>query len=349
VQHARSCDCKLHPAGALRFSQKAGWAIVLGIFTALTAIGIRSVGPAGADWTIDNGGKALVIRELARSGDPWIRYPAKGIDPQFQFFPQPLVGRERYAVVREGRIHSQYDSPFTRALAPLYEQGGELAVSLLPALGGGAAVLVTGLFSIAAAVILLAATPLLFYSSVLWEHTLVIALATGALLLLARPILTRPTARWAFVAGSLMGLAILLREEIVLLLIAGVAAIAVVRRNAREALAFAGGGALGIAALALFHDRATGSWAGTHVEANRPVLLAHAFDAVKGLLFSPGLSSIPLAVPMLAFVVLLASRAAPFRRRDGVENAALAVIAGVAALAFVRYPAGQDHALALIH
>lgn len=230
-----------------------------------------------------------------------------------------------------------------RVAAPAFDLVGEPALAFLPALGGGAAILLTGLQGIWAATILLLATPLLFYSSVFWEHTWVMALVAGSFLLLRTP-----GGRHAFFAGITMGAAILLREEMVLFLGATLAALAILRRSAREAAAFAGGGALGIGALAWFHFATTGEITGTHLAANRPAFLVHSLDAARGLLLSPGFSGIPAAIPIAAIVLLVAARAIPIPRRGMVEIAALVVLAATSALAFVRYPAGEDHALALI-
>jgi len=312
---------------------------------AAAGIGIRLLGgPPGTDWTIDNGGKALVVHELVQhGGDSSIRYPAERIDPEYRFFPQPLQGKEPYGVLRNGQVHSQYDSPFVRIAAPAFALGGGTALAFLPALGGGAAVFLTGLQATLAGVILLLAAPLLFYSSVFWEHTWVMAIVTGSLLLLKNA-----GRRRAFFAGLAMGAAILLREEIILFFFATLAAMAMVRRGVREAAIFAGGGALGVGALAWFHFTTSGNLTGTHVAANRPVFLVHLLDAVRGLLFSPGFSGVPLAIPIAAVILLVAARAIPFPRREILEIASLAVLAATSALAFARYPAGEDQALALI-
>jgi hypothetical protein len=305
-------------------------------------------GPAGTDWTIDNGGKALVIQGLADYGEAWIRYPAQRIDPEFRFFPQPLRGGEPYGALKEGHVQSQYDSPFVRASVPAFVLAGERGLAFLPALGGGAAVFLTGLQGIWAAVILLLATPLLFYSSVLWEHTWVMALTAGSFLLLSRAATGLADGR-AFTAGIALGAAIHLREEMLLLFGGTLAAMAIVRRDRREIAAFAAGGAIGIAALATFHVATTGSITGTHVAANRPVFLAHAWDAVRGLLFSTGFSGILVAVPVVALILLVAARGMSFRGHKATEIAALALFAGTSVLAFARYPSGEDKALALIH
>ncbi|HET9887071.1 MAG TPA: hypothetical protein VFR10_06120, partial [bacterium] len=280
-------------------------ALVLGLLTAIAGIAIRLLGgPPGTDWTIDNGGKALVARELVQhGGDSSIRYPAQRIDPEFRFFPQPLQGKEPYGVLRNGRVESQYDSPFVRIAGLVLARTGEPALAFLPALGGGLAVFLVGLQGTLAAVILLLATPLLFYSSVFWEHTWVMALVAGCFLLLRSA-----GSRSAFFAGLAMGAAILLREEIILLFLATLLAMAILRRNMRDAAAFTIGGALGITALAWFHFATTGNMTGTHVAANRPEFLVHFFEAARGLLFSTGFSGIAIAIPIAAVILLIAAR-----------------------------------------
>jgi hypothetical protein len=319
--------------------------LVVSLAVAATAGGFllhAFLGPAGTSWTIDDAGKRLVLASLQEdAGRTWLRYPGAGLDPELRWFPQPLDGAEPYGVRRDGRVVSQYLSAFVWWTLPFERVLGDTGLVALPALGAGAAVLLTGVLAARrsgrgagrlAALIFTLATPLLFYASVFWEHAPATALAAGAFLSLAAPGRSRP-----FLAGALAGTACLLREELFLLVMACAAALPLAGRRG-ELPRLLAGGAAGAAGWLLVQRMATGSWTGVHVAVNEPVPFVHAAKAARSLLFDPGFSGLPFGIA-LVLVALLATRLAWF---------AAVGLAAVSAAALARFPGGGDEALALI-
>jgi hypothetical protein len=331
-----------------RSSHVALWALALAVTVSGVILHAR-LGPPDTYWTIDNGGKALAVREL-RAGRTWLTYPGRDLDPDFAYFPQPLAGPERYAELRDGRVVSQYLSPFVVLTLPFAALFGFAGLAVLPALGAGACVAGAGLLArrrtgssrtgLLAAGITAAASPLLFYAAAFWEHALVGAFATAALVALDDP--ERERTAWS---GVLLAAACFLREEMALLLLAAVLVLAVRGRPARAALV----GTLGVAgvgALAAFHRATTGSWAGVHLGVNRPVPFVHALDALRFLLLRPGLTGVSWLVPAAALALLVAIRDER-ARRFAVPGVTL-LLGGLALAAWLAYPGVGDETLALI-
>lgn len=338
------------PDAPTRTLRAVPWILALAVTVAGVALHAR-LGPPDTFWTIDNGGKALVLR-AALAGRASLEYPGRHVDPDFAFFPQPLTGAEAYAARHGNDVLSQYQSPFVWLTAPFAAGFGFAGLALLPALGGGACVLLAGRLArrrtgspgagAAAAALVTGATPLLFYSSVFWEHTVAGALAGGALAALDDDAHLRPA-----LAGGLLGGACLLREEMTLLLLAAVTVLAVTRRG-RAARSVALGGAAGIAALALFHRVTSGSWTGVHLGVNRPVPFAHFVEAARGLFLDPGLAALPWFLPAIVLAAWLGLRRLPSPGDRIVAVAAALLLGAVSAAAFAAYPGGEDRALALI-
>lgn len=350
--------------------------IFLGAIVAALGLAFHAtLGPKDTHWTFDNGGKALALANLRE--DPtrtWLRYPGESIDPEYEHFPVPLGGDEPYAQLRNGRVVSSYLSPFLWMTLPFAAALGFLGLGILPALGGGATVWLTGILAsrIArgegeseraarrsgrlAAGILAFASPLLFYSSVFWEHTLVGALALGAFVCLATPGRERP-----WLAGILLGGGSLLREETILLLAASALALVVAGRPRRVMLRFTSSGALFVLLLGVFHRAVSGSWLGIHVGVNRPDPFRNVAPAIEGLFLDTGCSGVAPAWVGAAMLALFASHLARARRvpvqlagcrvdlaAAVISTAAAIGLASISGAAFVEFPGNQDKALALI-
>jgi hypothetical protein len=156
-----------------------------------------------------------------------------------------------------------------------------------------------------------------------------------------------------FASGLLGGAAGFLREECFLLVPAlGVALLIRQERPGRALPRFVAGAAIAgaaAAAAAAFQRSVTGSWAGVHVAVNEPVPFVHAAEAVRGLLLSPGAAGAPAAMTLLLLAALVAAR---FVTRPAARTALITGgVAGMGLLslaAWIRFPAGQDEALALI-
>ncbi len=333
-------------------------AILLGaglLFAALGFVLHAKLGPPDTFWTFDNGGKALVLGHLREdAGQTWLSYPGRHLDPELHSFPIPFEGDEPYAELRGGRVFSSYLSPFLWISLPFAIGFGFAGLALLPALGGGLTVALTGWLAarvvgpgaaLGAAAIVAIATPLLFYSSVFWEHTPVIALTAAAMLLLVERGRERP-----LLAGILLGAACLFREEALLLLVATGLALLITWRSLAVIARFIAGGAVFVTALALANRWISGSWLGVHVSVNRPELLGGVGEATEALLLGTGFSGVPIGVVGGILVLLTMSRLGPGASRGSKALLVLGIIAlGVVSIAAaIRFPGAEDRALALI-
>lgn len=159
--------------------------------------------PAGAGWITDNGNKYIIMRSLAGHGSTAIAHPAAEIDPEGKFFPDGGFHFRQF----DGAMRSIYPEYFPALTLPFYRLFGERGVLLLPALGAMAAALLFGLWRrrMAAGLILLAGTPLLFYGGTFWEMAPSVLFALAAVMLAVR--------RRLFFAGLLLGAGLILREE----------------------------------------------------------------------------------------------------------------------------------------
>ncbi len=332
--------------------QRDPWTIVLAAAVVVAGLVLHaSLGPPDTYWTLDNGGKALALRAL-QQGRLHLDDPGAALDPERRHYALPLEGNERYAVVADdGRLLSQYQSPFVLLTVPFAALFGFAGLAILPALGAGAATFLTGaiarrrggtvLAARLAAGTLAFATPLLFYASTFWEHTPTLALAAGAMLAFE--------SRRPLTAGLLLGAAILLREELALLL-AATMLVALLRRDGFGPLVRLALGAVpGVALLGIFQVLATGSLTGAHLEVNRAIPFAATLDAVEGLLLGTGPAGrYPTAV-LLPLGLLAATRFRPGRGQGPLRGIGAAALAAVGAIAYRAFPSGGDSALALIH
>jgi len=327
--------------------------LVLSVLAALAGGLLHGpLGPPDTFWTVDNGGKALVLENL-RAGRLDLAYPGASLDPDFRLFPQPIGGAEPYASRQGDRVLSQYASPFVWLTLPFAALLGFAGLGILPALGAGVAVWAAGRLAralggddrdaIIAAVLTGLASPLLFYAAAFWEHSLTAALVGLALLELVR----NPARPWA--AGLFTAGACLLREELVLLLPAIAAGMIVAHFGARSTLRFLAGAVAGPVALALFHRATTGSWLGPHVAANPPAPFAHAADAVSGLLLSAGFTEVPVILSAFLAAAVIAVPRLHHRLGRVVAPTAMLGLGAIAALAWFECPGPADAALALRH
>jgi hypothetical protein len=182
----------------------------------------------GGFWSPDSALRYLQVESLVRSGfrDVAVPYPAAEIDPAGRFFP----ASPWFHLQRDGRNYLSYLPYFPAASAVPYRLFGHYGLLVLPLLGGLLAVWITfsalrGLapdIAVWGAATVGLATPLLVYSGLFWDHSLAVALSTGAFALttgaLARGERSSPRALLA--AGALLGLGFWLRNEMYLLAVA---------------------------------------------------------------------------------------------------------------------------------
>ena len=219
--------------------------------------------PQNVFWTVDEGGKFIYIQNTLRTGNPasQFEYPARSIDPNGEFYPSS------YAIHRDGQIFMWWQAGFPLLAGLFYQLVGWLGLYILPAACGAAtaylAALTLGLFipdrlklQILALLVTGLATPIAFYSTMFWEHTLTTcgAMATTYFLLLG---LKSNQNRWYYFAGISAALAIFFRVEVVFLLVGF--GIIILIKNRRGGLCFGLGTLVILAPLTYIHTKITGT------------------------------------------------------------------------------------------
>ena len=166
--------------------------------------------PRLPQWITDNGNKYIVMRNFAEHDTNAIRHPAP------EFFPDGNF----HFVRHRGEIRSFYPEYYPVLVSYPFRRFGERAVMWLSMLGSAVSV---GLLAIVlkkrfpAAGLLVFATPLFFFSFLLWEMSWSVCLAAAAWLLLLN--------KKHFLAGVVLGASLLLREEAYFLVFAFAAAL----------------------------------------------------------------------------------------------------------------------------
>lgn len=191
LEHQLDHENRINAARRSGWHPPVRWALALVALFYLITLAIM---PKDGLWVIDNAHRLWITQSIIRSGYtsfsiPW---PGATLDPKLEYLPlvPPLVA------FREGRVYSSYPPLFSALSAPFYQMFGPVGLSILPLLGSlltllgvakvGARLGLTQ--SGQAAAILLAglATPLWFYSSQFWEHSLDLCLIVWALFLLLK-------------------------------------------------------------------------------------------------------------------------------------------------------------------
>ena len=160
-------------------------------------------------WITDNGNKYIVMRNFAEYGTTAIKHPAP------EFFPDGNF----HFVKHRGGIRSFYPEYYPVLASYPFRIFGECGVRWLSMLGSVAAagVLALALKKRFTSGLLVFATPLLFFSFLLWEMTWSVCFAAVAWLLLMN--------KKHFPAGAVLGASLLLREEAYFLVFAFAAAL----------------------------------------------------------------------------------------------------------------------------
>ena len=155
--------------------------------------------PPAPQWITDNGNKYIVMRNLAETGSPSIRHPAP------EFFP---TGGFHF-VRHRGHIRSFYPEYYPALAAKWWKLTGDRGLVWLSMLGTAAAValltLILGERRGLVPFLLAFATPMCFFSFLLWEMTWSVFLSLAAWILVQK--------KRYVVAGAVLGASLLLREE----------------------------------------------------------------------------------------------------------------------------------------
>ena len=155
--------------------------------------------PPAPVWITDNGNKYIVMRNVAETGSPAIRHAAP------EFFP---TGGFHF-VRHRGKIRSFYPEYYPVLAAKWWKLAGDRGLVWLSMLGTAAAVaLLTLMFGERrglAPFLLAFATPMLFFSFLLWEMTWSVFAMLAAWILVQK--------KRHLIAGAVLGATLLLREE----------------------------------------------------------------------------------------------------------------------------------------
>jgi hypothetical protein len=175
--------------------------------------------PIGVFWSLDEGGKYLYLQNVIHTGDARapLEYPGRTVDPTLQFVPL-------YFWIREAdQIFSWWPVGFPLLALPFYRSLGLAGLYVLPVAAGIASSYLAGVLvrqlaapqrwlSPLAAFITGLATPVAFYSTLFWEHTLSVAGCVGAVACVLQALRTN-RARWLAIAGVLGAAATFMRTE----------------------------------------------------------------------------------------------------------------------------------------
>jgi len=235
----------------------------LSIFLFFLYIGWIAARPQSVFWTVDEGGKFIYIQNTIRSGNPAspLDYPARALDPNGEFYPSSYVNH------RGNQVTMWWQAGFPLLAGIFYQIIGWLGLYIIPAICGVAtaylAAITFGLMipnqpSLKILVLLVTglATPIAFYSTMFWEHTLTTCGAMAATYFLLRGQYTNDQ-RWYYFAGISAALAVFFRVEVILLL-AGFGVVLLIK-NWRNGLRFGFSTLVVLAPLIFVHAQITGS------------------------------------------------------------------------------------------
>lgn len=185
----------------------------------LIYMGWVSIYPSNIFWSLDEGGKYIHLQSIIASGDPGtpLLYPGRYLDQNLQFVPLYFWS------LQNDQVYSWWPVGFQLITMPFYLLFGWFGLYLLPALAGAVSALFAGLLvrhlqpqspwlTVLAVIITGLATPVAFYSTLFWEHTLSVACFLGGILLILHAWKTG-SSRWIIAAGISLALATYLRTD----------------------------------------------------------------------------------------------------------------------------------------
>jgi hypothetical protein len=229
-------------------------------------------------WAGDEGNKFIQLQSFALSGLDGIQIPYSGsqMDPEARFFPD---AGNHFIRIGNG-FYSYYHFYFSLITLPFYQIAGFPGIYFIPLIFSFICFLLTAWLtrifyqekSTIAVLLLALSTPFLFYTITFWEHTFAVALTTASLLLVLKP--PAPSAMRCFLAGGLVGISTVFREEGYVFFGAAVlAAFIVYRRRYRLILHAVGGWLLFLLPLFVFQHQLYGHPLGAHALMNPSPLL----------------------------------------------------------------------------
>ncbi len=134
--------------------------------------------PAEIFWSLDEGGKYIHLQSIVRTMNlsAAVPYPGRSLDPDLQFVPLYFWSRVN------DQIYSWWPVGFSIVTIPFYLAFGWIGLYILPAAFGAFSAVVSGILlryivpdkwlPVIGMLIVGLATPVAFYSTTFWEHTL---------------------------------------------------------------------------------------------------------------------------------------------------------------------------------
>lgn len=174
--------------------------------------------PSHTFWSLDEGGKFIYLESVLRTGriDTPLVYPGEQLDPEHEYVPL------YYFIERGDQIYSWWPYGFPLLALPFYRALGWPGLYLLPALAGALCAFLAGWLcfqitrraslSQVTALLVGIATPVAFYSTTFWEHTLSAALVLGCVIILLKSDRSHDRGK-LLLAGALASLAVFLRLD----------------------------------------------------------------------------------------------------------------------------------------
>lgn len=228
--------------------------------------------PCEAFYTGDSGVKLIQVENLVANhySTVTLRYNGHDIDPGSTISPFQL---RPSVYVKGGESYSVFPVLFSLLSSLLYIAFGFAGLYVLPVCSGLLCIpliyaisrhFVPHRFSLLAAALVMFGTPMFFYSLTFWEHTPAVCLFLAFVWLL----MSRMNSRLATViAGSLLGLSVWLRTEMLVLVLISCAAGLVFLRRPRSVWLCVAGMTASLAGLLAVNMALYGEWLG-HVTRN---------------------------------------------------------------------------------
>jgi hypothetical protein len=243
--------------------------LIMLLLTAVIYFFISLMLPDESFWITDGGNKFIVMKNIEIYGHDDISYPAREVDPDARFLPDSVYHLNK---TPKG-VFSIFPSYFPVISLPFYYLLDYAGLYILPFISS--LVIFLYMFRLAnraslpcwqGGIILIAAfcSPLIFYSFTFWEMTPAIALSTIATFFLVRQRMHRNHLRHYMVAGLLLGLSAVLREEAYFLIAAFTATMLIMKIPLKRIFYMLVGFAIIILPLWAFQDIRYGHFLGLH-------------------------------------------------------------------------------------
>lgn len=188
--------------------------------------------------TGDGSVKLWQVQGILRTGDlnAPLDYAGAVYDPEHQYAPYVAP----WAFWQDGKVYTEYTSPFIWASVPLYAWLGHAGLLIWPWFAGLLLVVLAawlawrtrrepGYAAALVPIIVGVGSPLIVYSQEFWEHTPGTLLAAFALMGVVKALDSRRRAGWLIASGAAIGLGLTMRAELYVYPLAIVAGLLFIR------------------------------------------------------------------------------------------------------------------------